>query len=141
MAQKQVHVALGIVCCKIGQSVQVLITRRPHDTVLGGAWEFPGGKIEPGETPSQAVVRELMEEVGIQVEPVKDLTVVEHTYEHAHVHLHPWLCRNVNGDPKNMQVLDHKWVVLEKLIDVTFPPANALILAELLAEDFTNFDF
>jgi 8-oxo-dGTP diphosphatase len=141
MTQKQVHVALGIVCCKIGQSVRVLITRRPHDTVLGGAWEFPGGKIESGENPMQAVVRELAEEVGIQIEPVKELTVVEHIYEHAHVHLHPWLCRHGGGEPKNLQIMDHQWVEIFRLSEVTFPPANTPILTELLEHDFDSYSF
>lgn len=136
MTQKQLHVALGIVCCKKANLIQILITRRPCDTVLGGVWEFPGGKIEAGESPQQAVIRELAEEVGIEVQPVAALTVIEHVYDHAHVHLHPWLCHHVNGQVLNLQVSDHQWITLSNIDQITFPPANEPIL-----ETLKNFDF
>lgn len=139
MTRKQVHVALGIVCCKKSDSICLLITRRPGDSVLGGYWEFPGGKVEAGETPRQAAIRELSEEIGIQVEPVKSLTVVEHLYDHAHVHLHPWLCRWVDGEVKNLQVMEHQWVTLDKLPTVRFPPANGAIVEQLLQIDYADF--
>lgn len=139
MTQKSVHVALGIVCCKNGQTVQVLVTRRPEDTVLGGSWEFPGGKVEPGETPANAVVRELAEEVGLQVKPVKSLTTVDYVYEHARVHLHPWLCRQTGGQLKNLQVTDHQWVDISAISQVTLPPANDPILAELARVDWSTW--
>lgn len=115
------------------------MTRRPGEIVLGGSWEFPGGKIETGETPQQAVMREILEEVGIHVQPVASLTTVEHTYDHAHVHLHPWLCRHVSAEPKNLQVSDHQWVTIDKLAAITFPPANGPILDALTNYDFLTF--
>ena len=136
MAQKQLHVALGILCCKKSESVRVLITQRPHDTVLGGSWEFPGGKIEANESPRQAVSRELLEEIGIEVEPITALSVIEHVYEHAHVYLHPWLCKQLNGEPQNLEVIAHRWVGLEELLQIEFPSANNALVAELQCYDF-----
>jgi len=137
--QKQIHVALGIVCYKNGQSVQILVTRRPDDAPLGGLWEFPGGKVHKGELPQNAVKRELAEEVGIQVQPVIALCEVQHVYEHAHVHLHAWLCQQVGGDVENIQVSDSKWVKLEKVNTVTFPPANEDIVRQLMSIDFSHW--
>ena len=134
-----VHVALGLVCCKKLQTTQILVTRRPDNTVLGGFWEFPGGKIEAGESPDLAVVRELKEEVGLQVKPTHALSVVEHVYDHAHVHLHPWLCRRVSGDVENLQVSEHKWVNVDAVSQINFPEANGPILSQLQAYDFTNW--
>ncbi len=139
MTKKQVHVALGLVCCKKSQTSQILVTRRPDNTVLGGYWEFPGGKIEVGESPQQALTRELKEEVGLQVKPEHALSVVEHVYDHAHVHLHPWLCRHVSGDVENLQVSDHQWVNVESLQQINFPQANAPILRQLQTFDFSNW--
>lgn len=139
MTQKQVHVALGVLCCKKGESVRVLITQRPHDTVLGSSWEFPGGKVETGETPKQAVVRELLEEIGVHVAPIASLSVVEHVYEHAHVHLHPWLCKHLSGDLQDLEVIAHRWVDLAELSQIEFPPANDALLTELQSYDFEVF--
>lgn len=137
--QKQIHVALGIVCCKNNQSVKILVTRRPDDVPLGGLWEFPGGKVHAGESVKNAVKRELAEEVGIKVEPVIALCKVEHVYEHGHVHLHAWLCQQVGGEVNNLQVSDSKWVTVEKMNTLVFPPANKGLLAQLIAIDFSHW--
>ena len=139
MTKKQVHVALGIVCCKKSNSLKILVTKRPKQTVLGGYWEFPGGKIESGESPQQTVIRELAEEVGILVHPLRALPVVEHVYDHAHVHLYPLLCRWIDGEVQNLQVSDHQWITLDNLSMVTFPPANDPILAQILQIDFSTW--
>ncbi|MCG8400355.1 MAG: 8-oxo-dGTP diphosphatase MutT [Firmicutes bacterium] len=113
--------------------VRVLITRRPAGTVYADYWEFPGGKVETGETIEQAVVRELAEELDIEVEPVAALEVVEHVYPHGHVVLHPRVCRLVAGEPRNLGVVEHCWVGVGELEESRFPEANDELIAGLRA--------
>jgi len=132
-AAEAVRVALGIVVGPRG----VLVTRRRADTVLGGLWEFPGGKVEAGEQPAACVVRELAEEVGLRVRVVAGLPVATHDYAHARVELHPYRCALDGSDaqsPQALQVADWRWVSPEGLRELAFPPANGPILDRLLAE-------
>lgn len=109
----------------------VLITRRKPASVLGGYWELPGGKVEPDESLAQCLVRELIEEIGVEVEPLAALDAIEHQYEHAHVRLLPFICRRVRGLPKALQVDVVRWVLPEALSSYPFPPANAPLIAQL----------
>lgn len=110
----------------------VLITRRPRHTVYGGFWEFPGGKLEPGESPSAGVVRELWEELGIAVEPGAMLTEVEHVYPHGHVRLRALLCTcAADAVPQNLGVAEHRWAPVDELPDYRFPEANEPILRRI----------
>lgn len=113
--------------------LRLLITLRKTKGVLGGLWELPGGKIEPGESPEAAAVRELQEEVGIVVKPIAELPTVEHTYEHAHVRLRPFVCRRLHGMPDPIEVDDAKWVGLEELEHYAFPEASLPVLEALKA--------
>ena len=110
----------------------VLITRRKADAVLGGYWELPGGKIEPDEAAHDCLARELLEEVGIQVQPLHSFPEIEHRYEHAHVRLLPYLCRRVSGLPLALEVDEVRWVAPEALAGYTFPPPNAPLIASLM---------
>jgi len=122
------RVAVGIVRRPDGR---VLIDRRPYGGLLGGLWEFPGGKIEPGETPARAAVRELREELGVRAEPVAELPPVEHAYSHFTVTLHPLLCRFVEMDPAAGEGREWRWVPPGELPHHPMPRANRKIL-ELL---------
>ncbi len=141
MADKRVEVALGVVLRPSlraesgahGARWEVLIAQRLDDAVLGGQLEFPGGKIEAGESVEQAVVRECEEELGVGVQPWRAMTVIEHRYAHARVRLHPWLCRWVRGEARAQQgqAASCAWMAVEALVDERFPPANVTLLAEL----------
>lgn len=111
----------------------VLITLRSAKQVLAGCWELPGGKIEPDESPEQAVVRELREEVGIEVKPIVALPKVEHTYDHATVCLLPFICQRLQGTPKPIEVDDARWVRPSDLKSYTFPEASLPVIDALLA--------
>lgn len=114
----------------------VLITRRPVGTVYSGYWEFPGGKLHPGETPAQAMQREFLEELAISVVPGEPLLdhPVEHVYPHGHVRLHVLTCTCApDAAPRNLAVAEHRWVTPADLPNYRFPEANAPILAKLAA--------
>lgn len=111
---------------------RLLITRRKPDQVLAGLWELPGGKLDPGESPAEAVVRELHEEVGIDVAPVARLKPVEHHYDHAHVRLIPFICEHIAGDPQPLHVDEVRWVTPDQLTQHTFPDASMPVLDELV---------
>ena len=111
---------------------ELLITRRPRQTVYGGYWELPGGKIEKNETPAAAVQREILEEVGLNVLPTLPLTPVIHIYPHAHVALHPFFCLRHEGICRNLAVEEHRWVLPGEVWGYQFPEANTTILQEMI---------
>lgn len=120
-----IGVAIGIVR---NHSGRVLITRRKSDAVLGDLWEFPGGKLEPGETAEACVVRELREEVDLHVEVIGSFTTLSHHYDHGQVHLIPRLCRVVSGEARAVEVAALAWVKPDDFDRYGFPDANAPLL-------------
>ena len=103
---------------------------------FAGLWEFPGGKIQAGETPEAAALRECAEETSLQVEPVGRLQVVEHDYDRLRVRLHPVLCRAVSGTafPRDQAVVEVSWVDDATLASLEMPAANRSIIANLLGK-------
>ncbi|MEM6459147.1 MAG: (deoxy)nucleoside triphosphate pyrophosphohydrolase [Planctomycetota bacterium] len=130
---ERVEVALGVVRGRgAGDGVaRVLVSRRREAAVLGGFWEFPGGKVEENESPEACVVRELREELGIEVRPVAALGVIRHDYDHAAVTLRPYLCEWVGGEPEARGVAAWAWVDAGQLDHHRFPPANDGLLEEV----------
>lgn len=120
-------VSLGIVC----NEGRVFIDQRPYGKLLGGLWEFPGGKIEAREGPEDALVRELREEFGLEVEVGAALPPVEHAYTHLRVTLHPFLCRFVSMRPQVGEGRPFQWVLPGELARVAMPGANRKILEAL----------
>ncbi|MBC7782528.1 MAG: 8-oxo-dGTP diphosphatase MutT [Burkholderiales bacterium] len=131
-SNRPITVAIGIVL----RGNQVLICQRKTDAVLGGYWEFPGGKIEPGETPAQAVIRELKEELDIVVTAGATLPTIEHTYDHGVIRLSPIHCTLTAGEPRAIGCQRFQWVECNRLSEYTFPAANAPLL-QLLARAST----
>jgi len=113
---------------------QILIALRPPEGLLGGLWEFPGGKVEEGESLEECVIREIREELDIQVKVDKPFVKVKHAYTHFRITLHSFHCTYLGGEPKPLGCADWKWVSPEELPHYAFPKANKKILEELLNE-------
>lgn len=112
---------------------QILIDRRPQKGLLGGLWEFPGGKIEPGETVEDCIRRELQEELAIDVEVGDRLTTIDHTYTHFKVTLNVFHCRHVGGQPQPIECDEVRWVEVAELEQFPFPKANSQIIDAIKA--------
>ena len=112
---------------------QLLIAQRPHDKMLGGLWEFPGGKCEAGETLDACLRREIREELGIEIEVGEHLATVEHAYTHFSITLHAFHCRYVGGEPQALGVADWRWVFPGELDAFAWPSTDAKIIAALRA--------
>ena len=112
---------------------QILIDRRPQKGLLGGLWEFPGGKIEPGETVGACIRRELQEELAIEVEVGDRLMTIDHTYTHFKVTLNVFHCRHTGGEPQPIECDEIRWVKVSELEQFPFPKANSQIIDALKA--------
>lgn len=110
---------------------QILIDRRKQDGLLGGLWEFPGGKVEPGETIAACIQREIKEELDIEISVGDRLIVVEHTYSHFHVTLNVHHCQYLTGEPQPIECDEIRWVTLETIDQFPFPQANLRIIEAL----------
>jgi 8-oxo-dGTP diphosphatase len=110
---------------------QILIDRRLPQGVMGGLWEFPGGKIEPGETIAECIQREIKEELGIEIAVGEHLITIDHTYTHLRVTLMVHHCRLIKGIPQPIECDEICWVNLDDLDKFTFPQANIQIIAAL----------
>lgn len=113
-------IAVGVIYRKD----RLLITRRPAEGLLGGLWEFPGGKIEKGEDPASGCLREIREEVGLEVTIDSYLTKVKHAYTHFRIVMEVFRCRYVSGEVKLKAHTAYRWVRPEELDNFPFPKAN-----------------
>lgn len=109
---------------------EVLATQRGYGDFKGG-WEIPGGKLEPGETPQQCIVREISEELATKIKAEKIVGVVDFDYLAFHLTMHCILCSIVEGEPKLLEHKAAKWLTKETLHDVDWLPADKLILKEI----------
>lgn len=120
-----------IVVAVIRKNGRYLIGKRPAGGLLGGLWEFPGGKVEPGESHDQALVREVIEETDLEVRLGRKIAVVDHAYSHFTVTLHVYACEAVAGKAKACYHSDLKWVLRGRLKEYAFPTANRRFLGDL----------
>lgn len=109
----------------------VLIDQRLNEGLLGGLWEFPGGKQEPGEAIAATIARELREELAIEVEVGEELIVLDHAYSHKKLRFVVHLCTWLSGEPQPLASQQVRWVRPEQLGDFPFPAANGRIIAAL----------
>lgn len=128
---KQLQVAVGIIR---DQNQNIFLARRSASSHMANMWEFPGGKIEAGETPEEALKRELHEETGIEVENAVAYGSGEHGDSSFHVTLHFFIVDRWQGEPYGREGQPQRWVAQRELVADDFPPANAAIVRRLLAE-------
>ena len=114
----------------------ILIDRRLAKGLLGGFWEFPGGKIEGNETVQECIKREILEEIGIEIAVDSHLITIDHTYSHFRVNLQVYNCRYLSGEARAIECEEIRWVTIEELDNYTFPAANQEIIRAL--KDMVN---
>lgn len=125
---------LVVAAALVDSDGRVLIAQRPADKMLGGLWEFPGGKIDPGERPEQALIRELDEELGITVREacLAPLTFASHAYPEMHLLMPLFICRRWEGTPLSREGQPLKWVRPRALRDFPMPPADEPLIPALI---------
>jgi 8-oxo-dGTP diphosphatase len=123
-----VHVAVGVL---LNDNHEVLIAMRPAESHQGGLWEFPGGKVEEGESVEYALNREFKEELGISVQACTPLIQIRHEYSDKLVMLDVWRIEKFSGIPQGREGQAIEWRALSKLRAVDFPKANDRIIREL----------
>lgn len=130
------HYTIGVGV--IWNNGQVLIQKRPPEGLLGGLWEFPGGKQKENESISETVYREIEEELVIQVRVRNLITTVRHAYTHFKITLHAFHCDYVSGEPQPKACETWQWVSPEKLTQYAFPKANKMVLEMIVKEWIEN---
>ena len=121
-------------CALVDTDGRVLIAQRPAGKMMGGLWEFPGGKIEAEETPEAALIRELKEEIGIDTSAscLAPLTFASHAYEAFHLVMLLYVCRRWQGVAQGREGQALKWVPPKALRDYPMPPADRPLIAPLI---------
>jgi A/G-specific adenine glycosylase len=112
---------------------KLLITQRPLEGMLGGLWEFPGGKQDAGESLEECVAREIREELGLEITVGEHFASVKHSYSHFQITLHCYLCTLKSGRIKKIGVADYRWITRSELTDFAFPKADRVIIEKLLS--------
>ena len=127
------NILLVVACALVDTDKRVLIAQRPEGKALAGLWEFPGGKVEPGERPEESLIRELHEELGITVaEPcLAPLTFASHAYETFHLLMPLYICRRWEGQATAREGQTLAWVRANKLRDYPMPPADIPLISHL----------
>jgi 8-oxo-dGTP diphosphatase len=130
-----VKLVLVAACALVDSDGRVLIAQRPEGKSMAGLWEFPGGKVEPGEQPEQSLIRELQEELGITVkqECLAPLTFASHAYPDFHLLMPLYVCRRWEGFVEAREKQKLKWVRPNDLTNYPMPPADEPLISHLTA--------
>jgi 8-oxo-dGTP diphosphatase len=128
------RVAVAVIYDALGR---ILLTQRPDHADHGGQWEFPGGKLQTGEHPVEALKREVKEEVGLDVLDMEFITDIEHSYTSKQVVLHVYRVTGFQGTARCLESqIDLRWVSPEKLTQFDFPEANHKIIRQLVPSSY-----
>jgi 8-oxo-dGTP diphosphatase len=125
---------LVVAVALVDRDGRVLVSQRPPGKQLAGLWEFPGGKVEPGERPEATLIRELAEEIAVTVEEpcLAPLTFASHPYDDFHLLMPLYVCRRWSGTPRPLEGQALKWVRPGALRDLAMPPADAPLIPFLV---------
>lgn len=129
--KKTVHVMVGVIWGKADKAKSILLAKRPDHLHQGGLWEFPGGKLEQGEEPRDALSRELKEELDIELLAASPLMDVSHDYGDKAVFLDIWQVDDFKGQEQGLEGQKLRWVPLAELDQYAFPAANVAIVERL----------
>jgi 8-oxo-dGTP diphosphatase len=129
-----VKILLVTACALVDPDNRVLVAQRPEGKALAGLWEFPGGKLDPGERPEAALIRELAEELGIEVKEacLAPLTFASHAYADFHLLMPLYICRRWEGIVSSREGQALKWLRPGKLRDLAMPPADEPLIPHLI---------
>ncbi len=124
---------LVVACALIDADDRILLAQRPEGKAMAGLWEFPGGKVDPGEVPEQALIRELEEELGVETKSacLAPLTFASHEYDDFHLLMPLYICRRWWGTAQSREGQALKWVRADKLRDYPMPEADLPLIPTL----------
>ena len=127
-------ILLVVACALVDADGRVLLAQRPEGKKLAGMWEFPGGKVEPGESPEAALIRELDEELGLTTweSCLAPLTFASHSYDSFHLLMPLFVCRRYDGQPRGREGQALKWVRPRDMRSLPMPPADEPLVATLI---------
>jgi 8-oxo-dGTP diphosphatase len=132
MPDASFEMPLLVTAAVISDGEKILITRRPDDKRHPGLWEFPGGKVDPGESPEEALCREIREELDVEVKVLKIFEVVFHRYEWGPVLILAYSCRLLTSAIRNLGVAEHRWIHPSELPEFSILPADQPIIDRLI---------
>jgi 8-oxo-dGTP diphosphatase len=129
-----IKLTLVVACALVDPDRRVLLAQRPQGKALAGLWEFPGGKVEPGERPEATLIREFQEEIGISVKEacLAPLTFASHAYDDFHLLMPLYICRRWEGQVTAREGQNLAWVRVNKLRDYEMPPADIPLIPHLI---------
>ena len=127
---KSIHVVAAVICDAFDKKQKIFATAKGYGE-FKGQWEFPGGKVEPGETPQKALVREIREELATKIRVGDLITTIEYDYLAFHLSMDCFWCEVEEGNLKLLEAEDARWLTKEKLYSVSWLPADMKLIAEI----------